>query len=102
MVDGITVPGVHSQSDSINSKGSNNPEKVQASHSSSSTTIKRKAADPLDGTSSRSEKISKKGNDSISKSQSKTSDKRAESKKEKKSAADRREELMKQLKAPKI
>ena len=99
MVDGLTVPGAHSQSDSINSKGSNNPEKNDASHSSSSKNIKRKAADPLDGTSSRSEKLSKKSNDSISKSQSKTSDKRAESKKEKKSAADRREELMKQLKA---
>ena len=41
----------------------------------------------------------KKGTDSISKSDSKNTDKKSESRKEKKSAADRREELLKQLKA---
>jgi len=93
---------IQSQSDSTSSKSAKgDTEKLDSStHSgSSSRNLKRKASDSIDGSQSRLERGLKKSNDSIAKVDSKTTDKKGESRKEKKSAADRREELLKQLKA---
>ena len=87
-----------SQNDSTSSK-SVRGDTEKSDSGSSSRNLKRKASDSIEGSQSRSERGLKKGTDSISKSDSKNTDKKSESRKEKKSAADRREELLKQLKA---
>ena len=99
IVDRPASSSLQSQTESTISKSIGDVTKLDFQHTSSTKNTKRKASEPIEGGSSKSEKTLKKSSENLSKSESKSIDKKTEVKKEKKSAADRREELMKQLKA---